>query len=96
MGKIDTSNIDKNRRISDYEQKYGSGETMTKIFTFELLKWFIVGIIILFTLTTGGIILFAHMERDISPMVNIFSIGFNVVGGALMALIGYFVGKKSE
>jgi hypothetical protein len=96
MSNIDTSHIDKKRKISDYEQKYGSGETMTKTFTFELLKWFIAGTLILFFLTIVGIIIFAYRGLDISPMINFFSIGFNVVGAALMALIGYFIGKKSE
>jgi len=95
MKKIDTSNIDKSRKISEYEQKYGSGETMTKIFTYHLLKWLIAGIILIIIISAFVITILSQKGNDITTMVTIFSLSFNIIGGGFMAMIGYFIGKKS-
>jgi len=97
MAKIDTSNIDKKRVISDIEKKYGTGETMNKSMTFFILKYFIIGIMSLLGLTIiAGLIMSLKGSIEYSALLEPIKICVNLFGAAFMALVGYFIGKKSE
>jgi len=97
MAKINTSNLDKEPIISEYERKYGSGETMNKSMTYILMRFLIIGFFsVLLGIIVFGFIMSIKGIMDFNIILEPIKIIFNILGAAFMAFVGYFIGKKSE
>jgi len=90
------SNIDKTRKISNYEEKYGEKDIMRFTMTFEIMKWSIVGLFIFIFLGIFGVpVLSKYIGWDIPSAMGIFKDCLGILGAIIMAFAGYFFGRKT-
>jgi hypothetical protein len=100
MGKINTSNIDKNPFTSEYTRKFGKGAEGKNNMAFALLKYILIGMVALFTIAIIANTIW-HAVFGVSFWNEFWSAkpvesAFAALWSAFMLILGYLFKGTSE
>ena len=94
--KINTSNIDKNPVISEYERMFGKGENAKMYFAFRLITVVFWGMCIALVLSFVGCFLVAKYTDMKVELLAVLGIVGPIFSAPLTFMLGYLYGDKKS